>query len=192
MEEEIWKDIPGYEGLYLASNLGGLQRLPKTITDSIGRKRLYFGHILKKYNSPEGYDYVTISKDGIEHSEFVQRLVAITFVKNDDPIHKTEVNHIDENKKNNRADNLEWVTSSQNKRHGTAIERMLKERKARGSRFSERKVGKFTLDGILIATYRSASEAARQNNTNFSCICACCRPNCKKKTHIGFIWQYLD
>lgn len=174
------------------SSLGNIRRLPKTVVDSIGRQRFIPGHILRKYNSPQGYDYVTLSKDGVCRSEFVQRVVAITFVKNDDPEHKKEVNHIDENKKNNRADNLEWVTSSENKKHGTGIQRMLIERKKRGGRFAEKKVGKFSKSGALIAIYKSASEAARQNATDFSSICACCREGYKKKTHLGYIWKYIE
>lgn len=192
MEQEIWKDIPGYDGVYRVSNFGNILRMPRIVVDSIGRKRLFPSHLMRKYSGCHGYDYVTLSKDGVEESAFVQRVVAITFVKNDDPQRKTEVNHIDENKKNNRADNLEWITSSENKRHGTGKERMLATRKLNSSYGSEKKVGKFGSNGTLLAEYRSASEAARQNHTNVSNICACCRPNCRKKSHLGYIWKYLD
>lgn len=192
MEQEVWKDYVGYEGLYRVSNYGDIFRLPKLVVDSLGRKRFFPGHLLKKYNGAHGYEYVTLSKDGIEHSEFVQRIVALTFVENSDPLHKTEVNHIDENKHNNRADNLEWVSSSENKRHGTARDRMLASRISNGSYGAEKKVGKYGMDGTLFALYKSASDAARQNKTDVSNICACCRPNCRKKTHLGYIWKYLD
>lgn len=189
MEEEIWKDYEGYEGVYRVSNLGNVMRMPKTVVDSIGRVRTFPGHIMRKYNGCHGYDYVTLSKDGVERSEFVQRMVALTFVKNDDPQRKTEVNHIDENKKNNRADNLEWVTRSENSRHGTGISRMIETRNKNGSYGSEKRVGKFSLSGTIIAEYDSATIASRENNTNVSNICACCRG--VRHKHKGFIWKYL-
>lgn len=189
MEEEIWKDYKGYEGIYRVSNLGNIMRMPRTVVDSIGRVRKFSGHILRKYSGVHGYEYVTLSKDGVERSEFVQRMVALMFVENDDPKHKIEVNHIDENKKNNRADNLEWVTRSENARHGTCIKRMIDTRNRKNSYGSEKRVGKFSLSGTIIAKYDSATIAARENNTNVSNICACCRG--VRNNHKGFVWKYI-
>lgn len=59
-------------------------------------------------------------------NKLIHRLVAIAFVTNDDPIHKTQVNHIDENKMNNSSDNLEWCTPKYNAEYGTRIERTKK------------------------------------------------------------------
>lgn len=100
--EEIWKDIPGYEGLYQVSNLGSVRRDGK----------------LRAYGMCRGYPQVSLCKNGLVRMYYVHRLVAEAFVPNPDqhPI----VNHKDENPLNSRADNLEWCTYSYNMSYGSA------------------------------------------------------------------------
>lgn len=102
MENEIWRDVKGYEGKYQVSNLGRLKRL--AFFDCQGRE--FHERILEVPNR-QGY---WKSKIG-----YVHRLVAQAFIPN--PENKPEVNHIDGNPENNRVDNLEWVTSSENTMH---------------------------------------------------------------------------
>lgn len=108
--KEIWKDIPGYEGLYQISNLGNIY--------IIKRKKKKIKTINK-----DGYYYVNLSKNNHKTSYLVHRLVAETFLnkkkykyaKNDNIDEKLlVVNHKDENKLNNCIDNLEWCTNKYN------------------------------------------------------------------------------
>ena len=113
---EIWKDISGYEGLYQVSNLGRVKGLARIIP--VGNQMRNIPEKLKKLNMPHD-SYCTVNLCNFEHverQESVHRLVAAAFVPNDD-VTKTQVNHIDGNKHNNRADNLEWVTPRENTVH---------------------------------------------------------------------------
>ena len=109
--KEIWKDIKDYEGLYQVSNLGRV-------------KRITTGRVLKPLKHANGYIMVKLSKNSIVYTKTVHRLVAEAFIPN--PEHKSEINHIDENKTNNNVSNLEWMTRKENINHGTRTERMAK------------------------------------------------------------------
>lgn len=109
--EEIWKDIEGYEGLYQVSNLGRVHSLYRNI-------------ILKGFIDQDGYRLVTIYKNNTKSNKTIHRLVAQAFIPN--PENKSHVNHIDEDKTNNRVDNLEWMTAKENINHGTHNERVSK------------------------------------------------------------------
>ena len=101
---EVWKDIPGYEDEYQASNLGNIR--------SIKSNNL----ILKGDYQPNGYKRVYLWKNGSKKNLLVHRLVALSFLPN--PNNYEEVNHLDENKANNKLENLEWCTHSYNMNYG--------------------------------------------------------------------------
>lgn len=113
-KREIWKDVKGYEGLYQVSNLGRLKRL---ISNRCLKPRI----LLQNSNVTSGYVRACMSKDGIPKKNTLHRMVAIAFIKNTNPSVKNQINHIDGNKRNNRADNLEWCSSKENVRHYIAI-----------------------------------------------------------------------
>ena len=114
-DEEVWKDVKGYEGYYQVSNLGQVRSLDRTIPFRGGEKKLE-GMILKQKLN-KGYNVVGLSVEGKQQGKLTSRLVAEAFIVN--PENKPEVNHIDENKQNNMVENLEWVTSKENANHGT-------------------------------------------------------------------------
>ena len=122
MSEEIWKDIKGYEGLYQVSNLGRVRSLDKTInyTKMYEDKEFIATHHFKsrilKQGTNSGYLGVVLARDESVKDFLVHRLVAQTFVPNDDPFHKIQVDHEDTNRKNNCADNLCWVTPKENQK----------------------------------------------------------------------------
>lgn len=108
--KEIWKDVVGYEDLYQVSNLGRVKR--------IGKGRGTKCSILK-HKTNTVYDRVTLYQNNQPADKCIHRLVAETFIPN--PENKPQVNHIDGNKRNNRLDNLEWVTSRENVRHSVNV-----------------------------------------------------------------------
>jgi hypothetical protein len=117
MEIEIWKDIEGYECLYQASNFGRIKCLYK-IRNIGGRKniRTYPEKIMKQRKLPQrNYMYIILCKDGVQRSFTVHRIIAKLFVEN--PENLPQVNHKDCDSFNNKSDNLEWCTGSQNMIH---------------------------------------------------------------------------
>lgn len=106
MEKEVWRVIPGFEP-YEASDAGNVRfkKEDKYIYPALWRSYKYL-RVNMTY-----VDTLTIK------APFVHRLVALAWVPNDDPINKTQINHIDGNGNNNKPNNLEWVTASENVRH---------------------------------------------------------------------------
>lgn len=143
---EIWKDIPNYEGLYQASNLGSIKnsRTEKILKPRID-KNGYFKHIL----------YIK----GVPKEFRTHRLIALTFIEN--PNNLPQVNHIDENKENNCVDNLEWIDAKGNSNHATRNRRV-----AIGVKKSSKKkpVNQYDLDGNFIKTWESLREIERELN----------------------------
>lgn len=115
--EEQWKDIPGYKGLYQASNTGKIRSVDGKITSnarySIRRWRSRVLIPKKRMRSTGQYDpRVELWKDGKHRSLLVSRLVAMTWCTGYSE--ELTVNHIDGNPLNNSADNLEWITRAEN------------------------------------------------------------------------------
>ena len=119
---EIWKAIEGYEGYYEVSIYGRVRSVDMVIEYSNGNKSKHKGRILKGETDKRGYKRVRLSKNDTTKKFQIHRLVAIAFIPN--PDNKQFVNHIDENPSNNNVDNLEWVTGSENMRHGTIQQRL--------------------------------------------------------------------
>lgn len=113
---EIWKDIDGYIGIYQVSNMGNVRSLQREEFKCAQGYRVRKGVELKLSQDQKGYLKVNLCKNGKGRSRRVHRLVAEAFI--DNPMHLPEINHIDEDKKNNVVSNLEWCTSSYNKMYG--------------------------------------------------------------------------
>jgi hypothetical protein len=111
IQSEIWKQVPGYEGSYEISSLSR----PRSLKTYHGRT---FGHILRVSPMAGGYLKVTLSKNAKLRTWAIHILVARAFLG--PPPEGKEVNHIDGNKLNNRADNLEYVTRKKNVEHAVA------------------------------------------------------------------------
>lgn len=111
MNYEIWRDVPGYEGLYQVSQLGRIRSLPKYNHKTI---RI----LSQQRNKRDGRMSLYLCKSPTDRRRVsVHRLVALAFVPN--PHGYAEVNHKDENPQNNRAENLEWCTRKYNMNYKT-------------------------------------------------------------------------
>ena len=164
MTEEVWRDITGYEGLYQVSDQGRVKSF------KWNKERF-----LKPSMDKDGYLLVTLCAGGKRKTLKVHRLVCGAFHEN--PDNKPQVNHINEDKTDNRACNLEWCTCKQNVNHGSRNERVSKP------------VGQYSLDGKLIKLWPSTMEVGRQ--TGFSQGNISLVANGKYKQAYGFIWKYI-
>lgn len=174
MEKEIWKDIPGYEGFYQASNLGRVKSVTRIITDKHGILRKLYGTILHQYIGTNKYYQVNLSVNGKMKTEKVHKLIGLAFLPKENPTY--EINHKDENKLNNKANNLEWCSRSYNMLYNDNFKKLYK------------KVYKMSLENKFLQSYESLKDAANKNNCEKSGISACC--NGKIKTYKGYIWKY--
>lgn len=116
---EVWKEIPGFEGLYQVSNQGRVKSLAKVIWNGKG----YFTSkekVLHPNTLAKGYYQVELKKDGKRCCHQVHRLVAMTFIENPSPADLNQVNHLNGDKQDNRVENLEWSNNSLNQKHAWA------------------------------------------------------------------------
>ncbi len=173
--EERWKNMIGYESKYMISNHGKVRSLPrKTRSNSVKDK------ILKDVNNGKGYRYVTLKlTPEIRKNHYIHRLVAAHFVEN--PLNKPNVNHIDNDKSNNMANNLEWVTQKENIIH------CIKQGRSRYNWFP---VLQFSMNDVLIKEHKSASHASREIGCTEPLIQMAANKNNKLKTAKGFVWKY--
>lgn len=143
---EIWKPIKGFEAQYEISNLGNLRSVDRIVKHYVeGFTRKYKGQPKKVRLGTDGYFRCTLKKDGNIFHFRVHRLVADAFIINNST--NVLVNHINGLKTDNRAENLEWCTSSQNNIHAVKlrlIKTKLKDNEALdiyNSKLSNRKLG---------------------------------------------------
>lgn len=116
IEKELWRNIPNYEGLYQASNLGRIRSLERVVETKNGKKVAFPGKIMSiRSGVTSPYLAVALSKNGENKKILVHRLVAMSFLSEWNP--DMEVNHIDGNIFNNCASNLELCTSKANHEH---------------------------------------------------------------------------
>lgn len=112
---ENWKDIDGYEGYYQVSDMGKVRGLDRLVNKINGRTENRRGKTLAQISDQDEYQIVSLNKEGSGRLFKVHRLVASAFIPN--PFHLPEVNHKKGNKKDNRAWELEWCTTKQNRKH---------------------------------------------------------------------------
>lgn len=195
--EEIWKDIEGYEGYYQVSNLGrvrSLEHYRKTDRGGYIQK----GRILKQeIMKGKGYCQVSLSKKGKTKKFRVHRLVLEAFVLN--PMNKPYVNHINAIRNDNRVDNLEWCTQSENVKHayklGNSKPPSPSYWKNKGKEMYWlkkrcKKVIQYDANMNFINEFVSITKAGEKTHISKSNIVQCCKRNVK--TAGGYIWRYKE
>lgn len=185
---EQWKDIPNYEGIYQASNLGRIKSLERMVKYKNGAHKPQKENISYQRRSRNTYLLVGLYKEGSEKKALVHRLIAMAFLPNNEA--KAAVNHKDGNKANNSVENLEWVTNSENMKHSYAVLGC----KApwtgkKGKLFWKSKaVNKLSIEGEVLETFDSCTLAGESLGVGATWISACCLG--KAKTAYGFKWEY--
>lgn len=176
MPTEIWKDITGYEGLYQISNFGNVRNM-----------KFYRAVNIYKH---KGYLRVALCKNNHCTHFYVHRLVAQEFLLN--PLNKSEVNHIDGDKTNNRIYNLEWCTRKENMEHArkSGLWKVTENMRKALIIYHKKGVSQYTMTGSLVRSFDSAKSASDYTNINSSNITLCCKG--KRNSAGGYIWEYTD
>ena len=173
---EVWKTAI-YNGEvydnYEVSNLGQVR--------SVNYNHTGKAKILKPRMVKGGYLVVGLHKNGKQKQCYTHRLVAYTFIENDEPTVKTEVNHINEDKTLNTVENLEWCTRKHNINHGTRNRRD-------GKTKSKKIIGKSLTENKVIV-FQSIKQAGKFGFA-IGHICNCCQG--KQRQHKGYVWSYID
>lgn len=179
LDGEVWKPIPKYEELYAVSNYGRIKRVG-------GFVNRYGEHLIHQFRVGE-YMSVGLSKDGIRVQRRVHRLVSLAFVPN--PNNCPCINHKDENKLNNHADNLEWCTAKYNINYGNGIRKASIARKNDPNR--SKPVEALDESGKIVLVFPSLKEAGR-NGYNIQLISEACRgkQRTKCKTYKHLYWRF--
>lgn len=178
--EEIWKDIEGYEGRYQISNLGNVKSLN------------YGGHGYAKDLVPKvnncGRLWVELFCNGSKRQCLIHRLVGEAFIPN--PNDYPQINHKDENPKNNVVENLEWCTQAYNNRYSLKLhpERMRQRHPKIVRTFSGKKIVQLSLNGDVLRTWEDIRSIVRETGMSQWSITQCCDGNRRKA--YGFKWQY--
>ena len=175
-ENEIWKDIPEYEGFYQVSSLGRVKSLCHTFKMKNNKTFNVKEKILQPILQKTGYYTFNLCKNTKRKCHSLHRLIATSFIEN--PLMYTCVNHKDEIKTNNSLDNLEWCTKSYNRKYGTCQERIIDSQRKR--------VVQLNSSGQIVKTWDSVNEAGR-NGFNAGKISLCC--NGKRTKHKDYLWK---
>ena len=180
--QEIWKDIPNYEGLYQVSNLGRVKSLPRLHGTIYWKNEI----ILKINIARNGYAGVFLQKEKSKKRVSIHRIVAQTFLENYDE--KLQVNHKDGNKLNNNIDNLEMMTASENQQHSRKLGLQISLKGADNP--CSKKILQYDKNDVFICEHKGIDATAKKIGIGTSTLSLCLRG--KRKMAGGYKWRYAN
>ena len=179
---EIWKDVLGYEGLYQVSNYGRVKSLERMVKHYPSGEKVVSEILLKPYNTIK-YLQVGLCKDGVRKTYSVHRLVWMAF--NGEIPEGYEINHINEDKTDNRLENLSLMSHKDNINWGTRNERTASNRTGKTA---PKPILQYDLDGNFIKEWSSFHQIEKELGLHNTGIWACC--NGKIKKSYDYFWKY--
>jgi len=186
--KEIWKPIADYKGLFEVSSLGRIKSLEREVVNNLtGRIHVKPEIICKQQKNGHGYMCITLQRPGKKDKRrrYVHQLVAEAFLSNPNSLH--DINHKNEDKTDNRVENLEYCDRKHNMNWGTLQERKRnKMYKNTEERFSD--VVQYTVNMKIVAVYKNAGDASRKTGFRRGSISRCCRG--ERNTYMGYKWGY--
>lgn len=188
---EVWKPIANTDDVYWVSNLGNVRSTDRIVTYSDGRKELHEGKIIIGGKSNNGYRIVGLTIGKKRKYYTVHRLVATAFIPN--PNNKPQINHKNGIRTDNRADNLDWCSQSENMKHSY---RVLGRKSPRGNLGNTGKLcnrAKIILqikDGKIVAEFYGSCEAARKTGISQAHIVSVANHKKYFKSAGGFQWKW--
>lgn len=184
-----WRPVVGYEGYYEVSDIGQVRGVARDVYHGNGTYRKQHSKVLRPHPDGGGYLQVGLHREGSAHMAKIHRLVAIAFLPN--PGGLLEINHLDENKRNNALSNLEWCTRKENENYGTKRMRSVAntDYKAIGQKLSKR-VAQYTLDGELVNVWDSLRSVHKATGYSTGNISMCCTGRHRNGLY-GYVWVYV-
>lgn len=181
-EQEIWKDVVGWEGKYSVSSIGRIRSNARFVNTT--RKKIYF--VEDKIMSPRikdnGYLEINFKVNGKNNCLMVHRLVAIAFIPNCSEDKKL-VDHIDGDRKNNNVSNLRWCSHKENSNFELAKTNFIIAGAGR-----RKPIIQFTKNWDFVAEYESSIHAAKETGLKQGNISTCCS-DLGRRTCGGYIWR---
>lgn len=186
---EIWKDIIGYEGLYQISNYGRIKSIERKVKYNNSFRNVK-EKIRKSFIGNQGYERIELSRDRKNKKYNVHRLVAETFIPN--LFNKETVNHKNGIKTDNKVENLEWATRSENELHAykTGLAKNTEKQRNAVRKYCKENYTKpiiqLDLEGNFIKKWKSAVEVMQILKINNKSINNCIKG--RSKTAGGYKW----
>ena len=181
---ELWKDVDGYEGLYQVSNTGRVRSLSY-------RRHGFVKELVPKINN-YGRLWFDLWKNGENTPMLAHRIVANAFIPN--PNGYPQINHIDENPKNNNVENLEWCTAEENRAKYLANHkgerRPVKKYSNKYRRQDDREINQISMEGEVVRVWENVQAVLHEKGWSAWSISECCRG--KRKTAYGYFWRYAN